>query len=109
MPGKARKNKEKQGRKKENKNQKKETKKQKKEKKEAKLSRGKRDQNSEAMKKDHSHAKAKGSLSGIATLRRVNDVKIIDEETYKVITSTFSVGPLDLSVSKSVRIKDLVF
>lgn len=45
--------------------------------------------------------KARGSLSGVATLRRINDVNIVNEEDHKLITSEFTVGPLELSVSKA--------
>merc|ERR1712165_525391 len=41
-----------------------------------------------------------GSLSGIATIVRDGDVIVLDEETHKVVTSEFSVGPLQLQVSK---------
>merc|ERR1711902_311635 len=41
-----------------------------------------------------------GSLSGIATMERAGDVKVEDEENHKVVTSEFSVGPLQLQVSK---------
>jgi len=41
-----------------------------------------------------------GSLSGIATMVRDGDVTVVDEETHKVVTSEFSVGPLQLQVSK---------
>merc|ERR1711974_579465 len=41
-----------------------------------------------------------GSLSGIATMIRDGDVTVVDEETHKVVTSEFSVGPLQLQVSK---------
>ena len=44
-----------------------------------------------------------GSLAGIATLRRSGDVVVADEESHKVVTSTFTVGPLQLEVSKTVR------
>merc|ERR1712217_880823 len=41
-----------------------------------------------------------GSLSGIASMERKGDVKVMDEENHKVVTSEFSVGPLQLQVSK---------
>ena len=49
-------------------------------------------------------AKSMGSLSGIATLRRSGDVSVEDDETHKVMTSVFTVGPLQLEVSKSVSL-----
>merc|ERR1712223_1360999 len=45
--------------------------------------------------------KSMGSLAGIATLRRSGDVVVADEESHKVVTSTFTVGPLQLEVSKT--------
>merc|ERR1712147_253628 len=45
--------------------------------------------------------KSMGSLAGIATLRRSGDVVVGDEESHKVVTSTFTVGPLQLEVSKT--------
>jgi len=41
-----------------------------------------------------------GSLSGIATLRREGDVTVKDEDNHKIVVSEFSVGPLQLEVSK---------
>merc|ERR1719323_95940 len=46
-------------------------------------------------------SKTMGSLAGIATLRRSGDVVVADEESHKVVTSTFTVGPLQLEVSKT--------
>jgi len=46
-------------------------------------------------------AKSMGSLAGIATLRRSGDVMVGDEESHKIVTSTFTVGPLQLEVSKT--------
>jgi len=46
-------------------------------------------------------AKTMGSLAGIATLRRSGDVMIQDADTHKIVTSTFTVGPLALEVSKT--------
>ena len=43
-----------------------------------------------------------GSLSGIATLRREGDVMVKDEDNHKIVVSEFSVGPLQLEVSKVV-------
>jgi len=70
------------------------------------LSRGKRNNHSndskrKQKKKDSKEGKARGSLSGIATLRRSGDVVILDEEEHKIVSSEFSVGPLQLEVSKS--------
>merc|ERR1712242_213669 len=45
--------------------------------------------------------KARGSLSGIATLRRSGSVEITEEDDHKIISSEFTVGPLQLEVSKS--------
>jgi len=50
-------------------------------------------------KKDE--GKSIGSLSGIATLRRSGDVTVEEKETDRMITSLFTVGPLQLEVSKS--------
>lgn len=49
---------------------------------------------------DGNDEKMVGSLSGIATMVREGDVTVVDEETHKVVTSEFSVGPLQLQVSK---------
>merc|ERR1712110_645460 len=49
---------------------------------------------------DGKDEKMVGSLSGIATMARDGDVTVLDEETHKVVTSEFSVGPLQLQVSK---------
>lgn len=70
------------------------------------LSRGKRNKNSndskkKQRKKESQDGKARGSLSGIATLRRSGDVTIAVEEDHQVISSEFTVGPLQLEVSKS--------
>merc|ERR1711915_541573 len=66
------------------------------------LSRGKRDKNSDKMKRNKQEEKARGSLSGIATLRRTKDAQIMDENGHKILTSYFAVGPLKLSVTKSL-------
>merc|ERR1711990_1344629 len=50
--------------------------------------------------RDGKDEKMVGSLSGIATMMRDGDVTVVDEETHKVVTSEFSVGPLQLQVSK---------
>merc|ERR1712038_1102793 len=52
-------------------------------------------------RKDSDDGKARGSLSGIATLRRSGAVEITVEEDHKIISSEFTVGPLQLEVSKS--------
>lgn len=52
--------------------------------------------------KQSEEEKAMGSLSGIATLRRSGDVVVQNEETHKVVTSVFTVGPLQLEVTKSL-------
>merc|ERR1712152_18002 len=63
--------------------------------------RGKRDSTKKARKgNDGKEEKMVGSLSGIATMVRDGDVTVVDEETHKVVTSEFSVGPLQLQVSK---------
>jgi len=49
---------------------------------------------------DDKNEKMVGSLSGIATMMRDGDVTVLDEENHKVVTSEFSVGPLQLQVSK---------
>merc|ERR1712183_998611 len=53
-------------------------------------------------RKESDEGKARGSLSGIATLRRSGPVEITEEEDHKIISSEFTVGPLQLEVSKSV-------
>jgi len=52
--------------------------------------------------KDQKESKVMGSLAGIATLRRSGDVTVMDEENHKVVTSSFTVGPLQLEVSKTL-------
>merc|ERR1712241_912335 len=49
---------------------------------------------------DGKEKKMVGSLSGIAPMVRDGDVTVVDEETHKVVTSEFTVGPLQLQVSK---------
>merc|ERR1711936_1029859 len=49
---------------------------------------------------DGKDEKMVGSLSGIASMERKGDVKVMDEENHKVVTSEFTVGPLQLQVSK---------
>merc|ERR1711997_1244715 len=51
-------------------------------------------------KRDGKSEKMVGSLSGIATMERAGDVKVEDEDNHKVVSSEFSVGPLQLQVSK---------
>merc|ERR1712130_578288 len=58
--------------------------------------------NRDKMKRNKQEEKARGSLSGIATLRRTKDVQIMDENGHKILTSYFAVGPLKLSVTKSL-------
>merc|ERR1711892_19369 len=74
------------------------------------LSRGKRTKQSKEKhdknkgrenKKSEEEGKAMGSLSGIATLRRSGDVTIENDESHILVTSIFTVGPLQLEVSKS--------
>jgi len=90
---------------------KKKEKKEKNEKKSRELSRRKRNKHSKekeeknkekVTKKPADEGKAMGSLSGIATLRRSGDVTIQDEGTHILVTSVFTVGPLQLEVSKSL-------
>merc|ERR1711953_908388 len=50
--------------------------------------------------RDDKSEKMVGSLSGIATMERAGDVKVEDEDNHKVVSSEFSVGPLQLQVSK---------
>merc|ERR1711953_671132 len=52
-------------------------------------------------KRDSDDGKARGSLSGIATLRRSGPVETTEEEDHMIISSEFTVGPLQLEVSKS--------
>jgi len=51
--------------------------------------------------RNEEETKSMGSLAGIATLRRSGDVVVGDEESHKIVTSTFTVGPLQLEVSKT--------
>merc|ERR1712083_90404 len=92
--------KEKNGMKKDKKNNNKKDKDQKKQKgsKGSKASKGKARNNKEVSKE----SKVMGSLAGIATLRRSGDVSVIDDENHKVVTSSFTVGPLQLEVSKTL-------
>merc|ERR1719208_805362 len=60
-----------------------------------------RERRNKQKKRDSDEGKAKGSLSGIATLRRSGAVEITVEEDHKIISSEFTVGPLQLEVSKS--------
>merc|ERR1711935_329254 len=55
----------------------------------------------EREQRNDEEAKSMGSLAGIATLRRDGDVVVGDEESHKIVTSTFTVGPLQLEVSKT--------
>lgn len=64
----------------------------------SKVSKGKARDNKEVSKE----SKVMGSLAGIATLRRSGDVTVIDDENHKVVTSKFSVGPIQLEVSKTL-------
>jgi len=64
----------------------------------SKASKGKARDNKEVSKE----SKVMGSLAGIATLRRSGDVSVIDDENHKVVTSSFTVGPLQLEVSKTL-------
>merc|ERR1712128_145277 len=64
-------------------------------------SKGKARENKED-KEVEKESKVMGSLAGIATLRRSGDVTVMDEDNHKVVTSTFTVGPLQLEVSKTL-------
>ena len=46
----------------------------------------------------------RGILSGLATLRRAGDVSFTGEKDQKILSSQFTVGPLQLEVSKSVSL-----
>ena len=48
---------------------------------------------------------ARGSLSGIATLKRAGAVEVAAGDEHDLVTSEFTVGPLQLEVSKSVSKK----
>jgi len=63
----------------------------------------KKGKGSKARKNDRDEeAKMMGSLAGIATLRRFGDVTVEDEENHKIVSSAFTVGPLQLEVSKTL-------
>merc|ERR550519_1293725 len=62
--------------------------------------RGKNNEKKARKGNDGKDEKMVGSLSGIATMARDGDVTVLDEENHKVVTSEFSVGPLQLQVSK---------
>merc|ERR1711935_698396 len=55
----------------------------------------------EREQRNDEEAKSMGSLAGIATLRRTGDVEVVDEDNHKTVTSEFTVGPLQLEVSKT--------
>merc|ERR1711892_1470452 len=76
-------------------------KKDKKDKKENKKSKGKGSKG-KARTDTVKESKVMGSLAGIATLRRSGDVTVQDDENHKVVTSSFTVGPLQLEVSKTL-------
>lgn len=62
---------------------------------------GKGNNKSKARENKQADAKSMGSLAGIATLRREGDVEVQDESSHKTVTSSFTVGPLQLEVSKT--------
>lgn len=62
---------------------------------------GKGNNNGKAREDKQADAKSMGSLAGIATLRREGDVEVKDESSHKTVTSSFTVGPLQLEVSKT--------
>jgi len=74
--------------------------------KEKKLERTRRNKHSDNDKKKVKSSKnvaekTMGSLSGIATLRRFGDVIIMNSDNHKVVKSEFTIGPLQLEVSKT--------
>merc|ERR1712029_241352 len=52
--------------------------------------------------KGSKESKVMGSLAGIATMRRSGDVVVMDEENHKVVSSKFTVGPIQLEVTKTL-------
>merc|ERR1711962_809440 len=90
--------------------EKKEKKEKKKENKESPLERTRRNKHSKnekhkgkAGKKNEEEftGKSMGSLAGIATLRRAGDVTVMNSDSHKIVKSEFSIGPLQLEVSKT--------
>jgi len=57
-------------------------------------------QSKKQTREDVSKGKTMGALSGIATLRRNGDVEVMNADGHVVVKSQFSVGPLQLEVSK---------
>jgi len=83
-------------------NKKKSLNKGKKQKKSKKDNKGKGSREKSRSSKGSKESKVMGSLAGIATLRRSGDVAVMDEENHKVVTSKFTVGPIQLEVSKTI-------
>lgn len=54
-----------------------------------------------SVKKEKFDGKTMGSLAGIATLRRFGDVVVMNSDSHKMVKSEFSIGPLQLEVSKT--------
>lgn len=46
---------------------------------------------------------SRASVSGISTLRRVGDVKVVNRKGAKEIRTQFVLGPVDLRVARKVR------
>jgi len=63
---------------------------------------GKGRHNKKSAEEENGGGKTMGSLAGIATLRRSKDVIVMNSESYKVVKSDFTIGPLQLEVSKTV-------
>merc|ERR1719341_945242 len=59
-----------------------------------------RNKSKKQSREDVSKGKTMGALSGIATLRRNGDVEVMNADGHVVVKSQFSVGPLQLEVSK---------
>merc|ERR1712127_637079 len=57
-------------------------------------------QSKKQTREDVSKGKTMGALSGIATLRRNGDVEVMNADGHVVVKSQFSIGPLQLEVSK---------
>jgi len=57
-------------------------------------------------KKGHDVSKVKAWLHGMSTLNRTSDVSIFFHETYRTIQCPFSLGPLELKVSKRTTDED---
>merc|ERR1712020_523107 len=60
----------------------------------------------EGRKADNDVRKVKAWLHGMSTLNRTSDVSIFFHETHKTIQCPFSLGPLELKVTKTTNGKD---